>query len=305
MLFVSGLMGPYMSPIPANASSAMVFSFFVAMTITPWLLMKIARGRFEGAGGHEDGERDNIGVMGRFYSGVASKLLAGREGSKRFLFYVGLATLASCMLFATKSVRVKLLPFDNKSEIAVVVDLPHGASLEETDRLLSTAAERLKELPELVSIQAYAGTAAPFNFNGLVRHYYLREAPEMGDLSINLLPKDERKRVQSVFRREGVLRSRSLEERRMSLSSLLSRLSGGGVPTVDHDAFAQAVASKSRAVVDVREPHEYAAGHIPGAINLPLAFFARAVAERKADRAGVSGGRALGQGFATSAWRGP
>jgi len=80
------------------------------------------------------------------------------------------------MLFATKSVRVKLLPFDNKSEIAVVVDLPHGTSLEETDRLLTAAAERLKDLPELTSIQSYTGTAAPFNFNGLVRHYYMRRS---------------------------------------------------------------------------------------------------------------------------------
>ena len=90
---------------------------------------------------------------------------------------------------------MKLLPFDNKSEIAVVVDLPRGASLEETDRVLTAAAERLKDLPELTSIQAYAGTAAPFNFNGLVRHYYMRAAPEMGDLAVNLLPKDERKRA--------------------------------------------------------------------------------------------------------------
>jgi len=90
---------------------------------------------------------------------------------------------------------VKLLPFDNKSEIAVVVDLPRGASLEETDRVLTAAAERLKDIPELTSIQSYAGVAAPFNFNGLVRHYYVRMAPEMGDLAINLLPKDERKRA--------------------------------------------------------------------------------------------------------------
>jgi multidrug efflux pump subunit AcrB len=195
MMFVSGLMGPYMSPIPANASLAMIFSFFVAMTITPWLLMKIARGRFEnGAGGGHDGHHD-IGVMGRFYSGIATRLLEGREGSKRFLLYVGLGTLASCALFATKSVRVKLLPFDNKSEIAVVVDLPRGASLEATDRVLTAAAERLKDLPELTSVQSYAGTAAPYNFNGLVRHYYFRESPELGDLAINLLPKDERKRA--------------------------------------------------------------------------------------------------------------
>ena len=103
------------------------------------------------------------------------------------LIVVGLATLAACALFATKDVRVKLLPFDNKSEIQVVVDLPQGTTLEETDRALMAAADRLKDLPELTSIQAYAGTAAPFNFNGLVRHYYLRNEPEQGDLQVNLV----------------------------------------------------------------------------------------------------------------------
>ena len=91
--------------------------------------------------------------------------------------------------------RVKLLPFDNKSEIQVVLDLPHGASLEDTDRVLMAAAERLKDLPELVSIQAYSGTAMPFNFNGLVRHYYMRSNPEQGDLAINLLDKGKRDRA--------------------------------------------------------------------------------------------------------------
>ena len=99
------------------------------------------------------------------------------------------------MLFATKDVRVKLLPFDNKSEIQVVLDLPQGTSLEETDRALMAAAERLKDLPELTSIQAYAGTAAPFNFNGLVRHYYLRDEPQQGDLAVNLRRQGERTRA--------------------------------------------------------------------------------------------------------------
>ena len=93
---------------------------------------------------------------------------------------MGVATLLSLMLFYTKSVTVKLLPFDNKSEVQVVIDLPKGSSLEETDRVLQQAAERLKDLPELASIQSYAGTAAPFNFNGLVRHYYLRSEPGAG-----------------------------------------------------------------------------------------------------------------------------
>jgi multidrug efflux pump subunit AcrB len=194
MMFVSGMMGPYMSPIPANASLAMVFSFFVAMTITPWLLLKIAGRHFEEEGGGH-GEAHERGAMGDFYARIATPLLEGRERSKRFLIAVGVATLLSMGLFVTKTVRVKLLPFDNKSEIAVVVDLPRGSSLEETDRVLTAAAERLKDIPELTSIQSYAGIAAPFNFNGLVRHYYARMAPEMGDLAINLLPKDERKRA--------------------------------------------------------------------------------------------------------------
>ncbi len=194
MMFVSGMMGPYMSPIPANASMAMLFSYFVAMTITPWLLLKIARRRFESAagGGHRG---HDVGAMGRFYAFVSRPLLTGRIRSKIFLLTIGALTLASLSLFATKAVRVKLLPFDNKSEIQVIVDLPRGASLETTDRMLTAIAGRLKDLPELTSIQAYIGTAAPFNFNGLVRHYYLRDQPEQGDLSVNLVPKAERTRA--------------------------------------------------------------------------------------------------------------
>ena len=197
MMFVSGLMGPYMSPIPANASMAMLFSFFVAVTITPWLLYHIARSRFEAEKPHgvATAEADEIGAMGRFYLKVARPLLTGRRRSKVFLLIVTVATAGVCVLFATKDVTVKLLPFDNKSELQVVVDLPQGTTLEDTERFLFDASDRLKDLPELTSIQAYAGTAAPFNFNGLVRHSYLRSGPEQGDLQVNLLPKGERKRA--------------------------------------------------------------------------------------------------------------
>jgi multidrug efflux pump subunit AcrB len=198
MMFVSGLMGPYMSPIPANASMAMLFSFFVAVTITPWLLYHIARGRFEAEMPHlaaAPGEGHETGPMGRFYLRIARPLLTGQRRSKIFLAAVAAATAAVCLLFATKNVTVKLLPFDNKPELQVVVDLPQGTTLEDTERFLMAASERLKDLPELVSIQAYAGTAAPFNFNGLVRHSYLRSGPELGDLQVNLVPKDERKRA--------------------------------------------------------------------------------------------------------------
>ena len=195
MMFVSGLMGPYMSPIPANASMAMLFSFFVAVTLTPWLLLKVARRRFESASAAKSHDHDDPGAMGRFYARLARPLLTGRKRSSWFVVLIGTATLASCLLFATKDVRVKLLPFDNKSEVQVVLDLPRGTSLEETDRVLTEAATRMQDLPELVSIQAYSGTAAPFNFNGLVRHYYYRQSPDLGDLSINLAPKGDRKRA--------------------------------------------------------------------------------------------------------------
>ena len=191
MMFVSGLMGPYMSPIPANASAAMLFSFFVAVVVTPWLMIKLRR-RDMAAAGH--GDATGGGVLGRFYRRVAVPLLTGRRRSWAFLIGVGLATAAACVLFYTKDVAVKLLPFDNKPEVQVVVDLPRGSSLEATERVLMAAADRLADLSELTSVQAYAGTAAPFNFNGLVRHSYLRQRPEQGDLQVNLLSKAERER---------------------------------------------------------------------------------------------------------------
>ena len=195
MMFVSGLMGPYMSPIPANASMAMLFSFFVAVVVTPWLLLKIAGRRFERKHSGAEEHFHHVGAMGRFYIRIAAPLLKGRCRSWAFLLTVGAATLGVCVLFYTKDVTVKLLPFDNKSELQVMLDLPRGATVEETDRVLKAAADRVANLPELVSIQAYAGTSAPFNFNGLVRQYYLRNQPQMGDLSINLTPKDVRSRT--------------------------------------------------------------------------------------------------------------
>jgi len=194
MMFVSGMMGPYMSPIPANASIAMLFSFGVAVTVTPWLLLTIA-GRHAAKPALGEGHPHDVGALGRLYVKIAVPLLKGRRRSQVFLLVVGVATLAACALFVTEDVRVKLLPFDNKSEIQVVLDMPQGTALEATDRVLMAAAERLKDLPELTSIQAYAGTAAPFNFNGLVRHYYLRDEPQQGDLTVNLIDKSERQRA--------------------------------------------------------------------------------------------------------------
>ena len=194
MMFVSGLMGPYMAPIPANASAAMLFSFFVAVGIAPWLLMRIAGG-VKVAAAHAGGHGEADSRLGRFYRRVAGPIVASRRNSWIFLVTVGIATLLSVSLFATKAVSVKLLPFDNKSEIQVVLDLPEGASVEDTERALFAMADLIRDVPEVETLQAYAGTAAPFNFNGLVRHYFLRNAPELGDLQVNLSEKSERKRA--------------------------------------------------------------------------------------------------------------
>jgi len=192
MLFVSGMMGPYMSPIPANASAAMLFSFFVAVMLTPWLMMKL--GRKDGAGGHAPEAADG-GRLGRLYGTIARPVLKSRARAWSFLLVVGIATLASLTLLYTRHVTVKLLPFDNKANLQVVLDLPRGASVEDTDRTLQQMVERLRDLPEIVSFQTYAGTAAPFDFNGLVRHYALRAEPQQGDIVVNLLAKGERARA--------------------------------------------------------------------------------------------------------------
>lgn len=193
MLFVSGMMGPYMAPIPVNASAAMLFSFFAAMVLAPWLMLKLSSADSATAADTHHDAHDG-GRLGLLYRRVAEPLLSTRRRAGWFLALVGAATLLSLGLFATNGVTVKLLPFDNKSELSIQLNLPRGASLEATQRLLFQAADIAGTLPELRSAQIYAGTAAPFNFNGLVRHSFLRASPELGEVQINLAPKGERDR---------------------------------------------------------------------------------------------------------------
>ncbi|WP_374376862.1 efflux RND transporter permease subunit [Tabrizicola sp.] len=196
MLFVSGLMGPYMSPIPANASAAMIFSFFVAVIITPWLMVKIAGravGEGHGQGGHHGG------WLGRAYAAVARPVLATKGRALGFLLVTAALSFGSLGLLYTRDVTVKLLPFDNKSELSVVIDLPEGSSVEATDRVARDVADVVLGLPEVTSVQTYAGTPAPFNFNGLVRHYYLRAEPQLGEVAINLVGKADRDRESHVI----------------------------------------------------------------------------------------------------------
>lgn len=191
MLFVSGLMGPYMAPIPVNASAAMIFSFFVAVVIAPWLMIRVARKTLAKGHGHE---QPGGGRSGALYARIARPVIATRRRAWLFLGAVGVATLLACSMFYFEAVTVKLLPFDNKSEVQVVIDLPEGSSLEDTARMAGQVARVAQRLPEASAMELYSGTAAPFNFNGLVRHYFLRDRPEQGDVMITLLPKGERRR---------------------------------------------------------------------------------------------------------------
>ncbi len=183
MLFVSGLMGPYMSPIPAVASAAMILSFFIAVIVTPWLMMKVS-GKVDMSHHGHDGASG--GFLGRLFVKVARPILKTRPGAGIFLIVATVLSFGSLAMLYTQDVTVKLLPYDNKDELAVVFDLPEGSALEDTDAVAQAVAEIALSMPEVESVETYAGTAAPFNFNGLVRHYFLRQAPHLGDVQINL-----------------------------------------------------------------------------------------------------------------------
>jgi multidrug efflux pump subunit AcrB len=187
MAFVGGLMGPYMRPIPIGASAAMVFSLLVALIVTPWAAVRILKPSDEGA----HGEREDF--VTRLYRRVMGAILHHAPLRWGFLGGVVFLLLGSCSLFYFEFVKVKMLPFDNKSEFQVIVDMPNGTTLEETARVSGELATATLGQPEVVNLQTYVGTASPFNFNGLVRHYYLRSGSNVADIQVNLLGKGDRK----------------------------------------------------------------------------------------------------------------
>jgi multidrug efflux pump subunit AcrB len=191
MAFVRGLMGPYMRPIPVGASAAMLFSLIIAFVISPWASLRLLRrAATDGHGGHERRE----GWTTRLYRRMMGRLIHRPRWGVGFLAGVlGLLVLA-LLMFPAKLVVVKMLPFDNKSEFQVIIDTPEGTTLEETASVARALGEYLCTVHEVTDVQAYAGTAAPFNFNGLVRHYFLRRGPNVADLQVNLLAKHHRKR---------------------------------------------------------------------------------------------------------------
>ena len=192
MAFVSGLMGPYMAPMPIGASIAMILSLFVALTITPYLGYIFLREKDKKEEDEKPEKPIEDTLIYRVYNKFERPLLENK--TKRWLFLGGtfLLLMGTMILFFTKSVAVKMLPFDNKNEFQVVIDMPEGTTLERTGVVAQEIAQYLSTRPEVVNYQNYIGTSAPITFNGLVRHYDLRGGSNMADIQVNLIDKGER-----------------------------------------------------------------------------------------------------------------
>jgi len=190
MAFVSGMMGPYMSPMPIGASIAMLLSLFVALTVTPYLGYHLLREK------HTEEEKEEKGLetswIFKIYKKIEQPLLDNSK-KRNLMFLVTIVLLfGSMLMFFTKSVAVKMLPFDNKNEFQIVVDMPEGTTLERTAVVTKEIAQYLSTVPEVVNYQNYIGTSAPITFNGLVRHYDMRGGSNMADIQVNLLHKEDR-----------------------------------------------------------------------------------------------------------------
>ena len=188
MAFVSGLMGPYMRPIPVGASAAMIFSLLVAFIVSPWLSFIVLKNvkRDKDAAEHEEGKLLN------YYKKILTPLIQDRKKRMKSFMIIGGLLVLSMMLIPLKAVQFKMLPFDNKSELQVIVDMPEGTTLEQSAMVTQELGKYIKTVPEVMNYQSYIGTSAPYNFNGLVRHYFLRQGSNEADIQINFLPKEKR-----------------------------------------------------------------------------------------------------------------
>jgi multidrug efflux pump subunit AcrB len=196
MAFVGGLMGPYMRPIPIGASAAMFFSLAISFIVTPWAAIRILqwRKKIHAADDHTpDRESASEKFFGRMYRGLMTPLIANAKRRYQFLGVLVVLLLVSMALVYVGWVKVKMLPFDNKSEFQIILNMPEGSSLERTAQAAREIAAAVRTEPEVTDYEIYAGVASPFNFNGLVRHYFMRRGANVADLQINLVPKGERK----------------------------------------------------------------------------------------------------------------
>ncbi len=191
MAFVGGLMGPYMRPIPIGATAAMLFSLVVAFIVTPWAAVRVLS--WGGAKTHLTSHAsDKEDWSTRIYRKLMGRLIREKKTRRVFMLVNGILLVGAMGLVAIGWVQVKMLPFDNKNEFQVIINMPEGSSLENTVQAAREIAQTISDEPEVVDYQIYAGTSAPFNFNGLVRHYFMRQGAHVADIQVNLLPKGER-----------------------------------------------------------------------------------------------------------------
>jgi multidrug efflux pump subunit AcrB len=311
MAFVGGLMGPYMRPIPVGATAAMVFSLAVSFVVTPWAAIRIIRGHKSGgaAGSSQDttGHKASPatpGLFARVYRRVMTPLIARPAWRHIALGIITALTVGALVTMAFGWVKVKMLPLDNKSEFQVILNMPEGSSLERTARAAREIAAAIRTEPEVTNYQVYIGTAAPFNFNGLVRHYFMRRGASVADLQVNLVNKHRRKaqsheiakrvrpRVAAIAEKYGarvavaevppgppVLQTLVAEiygpsaEARLALATRVRDLFKGTSGVVDVDWYVEADQPKARFVIDKEKAalHGVSAEDISTTLQLTVA----------------------------------
>jgi multidrug efflux pump subunit AcrB len=276
MAFVGGLMGPYMRPIPIGSSAAMFWSLLIAFIVTPWASIRILR-KPAPTGGREHG----TDRFTRIYRRVMNPLIHSRRWRLAFLAGIVGLLVAAMALVGLGWVKVKMLPFDNKSEFQIILNMPEGSALERTAQAAREIAAAIRTEPEVTDYQIYAGVASPFNFNGLVRHYFMRRGANVADIQINLLPKSERKAMSHEIAKRIRPRATSIaakygariavaevppgppvlqtlvaevygpsEERRLSLAHAVIDIFHGTSGVVDTDWYIEADQPKVRFVID-------------------------------------------------------
>ena len=190
MFYITGMMGPYMAPMAFNVPIAMLLSLIIAFTVTPWASYRLLKNDY--GKGHDEPFELKQSAGYRIYKAALAPLIATPARARWFLLAVFIAFVASALLAATRAVPLKLLPFDNKNELQLVIDMPRGTTLEDTDTVTRALGRYLATVNEVTDYQAYVGLASPMDFNGMVRHYYLRQGSYVGEIRINLLPKEQR-----------------------------------------------------------------------------------------------------------------
>ena len=293
LAFVSGLMGPYMRPIPINASAAMFFSLIVAFSISPWMAFRLLMKDHKDDAQSETplAETAEEGRFHRFYDRLMRPLVARPLLRWSMLGTVVVLLILSVGLFFVKAVKVKMLPFDNKSEFQVVVDMPEGTTLEKTSAVALELGRELEKLPEVESIVYYIGTHSPINFNGLVRHYDLRRGAHVADLQVNLLPKGERDRQSHAIAAEVRGRLRAIGDR-MGGNVKMAEVPPGPpvLSTLVAEVYAESAEEQNRLAQEVMRLFEATDGvvEVDSYIEAPQTRVTLAVDREKAALSGIS-----------------